>query len=173
MPFTPFHFGVALPLCLWDYRKKRVDLVSALLGTIIVDMRLIFIYLFGSGPLLHTWMHTLLMGTILGVSVGVGVHFTARIWQPLLKLIRWEQKTPLWSKILVAVLMVYSHLFLDAMLYPEMNPFWPILGNPFFSWLSSPTVYRLCLYGFFLGGIEFLGFLVWRHFQPLGHLEEK
>ncbi|MHA1746078.1 MAG: hypothetical protein ACTSWW_08755 [Promethearchaeota archaeon] len=166
MPFTPFHFGHALPLCLWDYRKKRVDLVSALLGAIIVDFRLVIVFLFDLGPLTHTWMHTVLLGTLLGVVIGVGVHYTQRIWQPILKIIRWEQKTPLWSKVLVAVLMVYLHLFLDAMLYPEMTPFWPILGNPFLNLLSSSKVYRLCSYGFLIGLIEFFGFLVWYHFHP-------
>ncbi|MCK5343153.1 MAG: hypothetical protein KAR20_07105 [Candidatus Heimdallarchaeota archaeon] len=137
-----------------------------------MDTRLVIVFLFDLGPLTHTWMHTVLLGTLLGFVIGIGVHFTQQIWQPLLKIIRWEQKTPLWSKILVAVLMVYLHLFLDAMLYPEMNPFWPILGNPFLNWLSSSTVYSMCSYGFVLGFLEYLAYLLWSHFYSPANSDE-
>ena len=46
MPFTSFHFGVALPFILWDWKKKRIDALSALVGTVIIDTRSVILFLF-------------------------------------------------------------------------------------------------------------------------------
>ena len=43
----------------------------------------------------------------------------------LLNIFKWEQNTTLFSKILTATLLAYSHILLDAALYPEMHLFWP------------------------------------------------
>lgn len=34
MPFTPFHFGLCLPIALGDVKYKRIDITSSLLGSI-------------------------------------------------------------------------------------------------------------------------------------------
>ena len=48
----------------------------------------------------------------------------------------------------------YSHVLLDSFLYSEMNPFFPLLGNPFLGLLGFGFVYNLCvvlgLVGFFI-----------------------
>ena len=50
----------------------------------------------------------------------------------------------------------YSHVLLDSFLYAEMNPFFPLLGNPFLGFLGVGVVYNLCLV---LGIIGFFVYL--------------
>ena len=162
MPFTPFHFGHALPILFIDFKKKRVDVASCLIGCIIVDIHAIIIFLFNINQPLHGPVHSFLIATVLGVLTGVFIHFTQNFWNKITTFFKWEQKTTLRSKIFWAVLMCYFHLFLDALLYPEMNFWWPFLsGNPFYGILSSQTVYLICTIGIILGIIEYLFFLLW------------
>jgi membrane-bound metal-dependent hydrolase YbcI (DUF457 family) len=162
MPLTPFHFGHALPFCFVDFKKKRVDVVSCLIGCIIVDIHAVIIFLFGLPQPLHGPVHSFLIATILGVLTGVFIHFTQNFWIKITTFFKWEQKTSLRSKIFWAVLMCYSHIFLDAFLYPEMNLWWPFIdGNPFYGVLSSSTVYLICTIGIILGIIEYILYLIW------------
>ncbi|MEM2141949.1 MAG: hypothetical protein QXQ81_01655, partial [Candidatus Thorarchaeota archaeon] len=39
-----------------------------------------------------------------------------------------------------------SHVLLDSFLYPEMNPLFPILGNPFLGMVSHYSLYVYCTY---------------------------
>jgi len=161
MPFTPFHFGHALPFCFVDFKKKRVDVASCLIGSIIVDIHAVIIFLFGLPQPLHGPVHSFLIVTILGVLTGVLVHFTQNFWNKITTFFKWEQKTTLKSKIFWALLMCYTHLFLDAFLYSEMNFWWPFLnGNPFYGILSSPTVYMICTIGIILGVFEYILFII-------------
>ena len=161
MPFTPFHFGI-LPFCFIDFKKKRVDVVSCLIGSIIVDIHAIIIFFFSLPQPLHGPLHSFLIATILGVLTGVFVHLTQNFWNKITTFCKWEQKTTLRSKIFWAVLMCYSHVFLDAFLYPEMNLWWPFLnGNPLYGILSSPTVYLICTIGIVLGIIEYIFYLIY------------
>jgi len=160
MPFTPFHFGV-LPFCFIDFKKKRVDVASCLIGSIIVDVHAVIIFFFGLSQPLHGPVHSFLIATILGVLTGVFVHFTQNFWNKITNFFKWEQKTTLISKIFWAVLMCYIHIFLDAFLYPEMNIWWPFLnGNPFYGILNSSTVYLICTIGIILGIFEYIIYLI-------------
>ncbi len=51
---------------------------------------------------------------------------------------------------------VYFHILLDAFLYEEMNPFYPIKGNPFLGMFSSQQVYLFCSVSFLIGLIFYL-----------------
>ncbi|QEE15813.1 metal-dependent hydrolase [Promethearchaeum syntrophicum] len=162
MPFSPFHFGHALPFCFLDYKNKRIDIISCLIGSIIVDIHAIIIFFFNLNQPLHGPVHSFLIATILGVITGIFVHITQNFWNKITRIFKWEQKTSLISKIFWAILMSYLHIFLDAFLYPEMNFWWPFLnGNPFYGILSSPTVYSICTIGIFLGIFEYLIYLIY------------
>ncbi|MHA1584480.1 MAG: hypothetical protein ACTSVU_07590 [Promethearchaeota archaeon] len=163
MPFTSFHFGTALPFVFWDYKKKRIDLISACIGSIIVDTRAIIIYFLGLPVPLHGILHNFIIATLLGIFTGLFVHYTQKIWNPFLKLIHWEQTTSLLSKILIASLLTNIHVLIDSPLYLEMNPFWPfLLGNPFFQSISVTNAYLICVIGFGIAFLEYIGFILWR-----------
>ncbi len=164
MPFTPFHFGVALPFGFIDWKKNRVDLVAALVGSVVVDTRAFFIFMFNLGGALHGILHCFLSATILGILTGIVLELTQRFWNPWLKKIDLEQHSTLMGKIGIATLMTYTHIFLDAMIYPEMHPFQPFIeGNLFYGWLSQSTVYSICSAGFVLAFAQIIGYYFYRN----------
>src|SRR6056297_296986 len=99
MPFTPFHFGPALAICLWDYKKKRLDLPAALLGAIIVDIRATYIFFFGSGNFHDGPFHTFLLTPLLGIVIGGLVHILQNPINIGMKIVHWKQKTSLFQKV--------------------------------------------------------------------------
>jgi membrane-bound metal-dependent hydrolase YbcI (DUF457 family) len=42
------------------------------------------------------------------------------------------------------VLGAWLHVLLDALLYAEMNPFYPLATNPLHGYVSAPVLYALC-----------------------------
>jgi membrane-bound metal-dependent hydrolase YbcI (DUF457 family) len=55
----------------------------------------------------------------------------------------------------------FSHVFLDSLLYPEMNPFYPVFGNPFVGLFSFEAVYNFCVFVGLIGfGFYFLRVLL-------------
>ena len=174
MPFTPFHFGQALPIIFLDFKKKRVDVVSCLIGSVIVDIHAIIIFFFNLNQPFHGPVHSFFIATFLGVFTGISVHFTAKFWNRILKFSKWEQKTSLLNKILWALSMCYMHLILDGFIYPEMNVWWPFLnGNPFFGILSSSNVYLICTLGIIFGIVEYIIYLIWYTKNSQKYLEKK
>ncbi len=177
MPFTPFHFGVSLPFIFWDWKKKRVDAISALIGTVIVDIRATYLFLFTNNYDYHGILHSFFSAIILGILVGIFVHLTRKQWNWLLKWGKWEQDTSLLSKILVACIFATSHILLDAALYGGMNmpmdPLWPFAaGNFLYQWLPSSTVHNICIIGYVIGIMFYVGYLIWSSYAKLKPQEE-
>ena len=155
MPFTPFHFGPALALTFIDYKKKRVDLLSALLGAIIVDIRAIYIWFFGSGNFHDGPFHTFLIAPLLGIGIGIIVHLFKNPLSKIMTFLKWPQETSIWQKIISASSMAPLHVLLDAPLYTDIRPLWPFsLDNPFYNLYSSFSAYLICIIGFILCFIE-------------------
>ncbi|MHA1728853.1 MAG: hypothetical protein ACTSWY_08995 [Promethearchaeota archaeon] len=156
MPFTPFHFGHSLPIILMDMNRKRIDAVSALLGSVIVDIEpIIILFFLNSGLPLHGPFHSFPMAVLLGIITGVVIHLTEPLWQRILGFLKWKQNTSLKKKIIWGIIMTEVHVFLDAMIYPEMNPWLFFEGNPFLGLLSSPTIYLICSIGIVIGIVEY------------------
>lgn len=164
MPFTPFHIGPSLAFSLWDYKKKRIDLASAVVGSIIVDTRAIYIYFFGGGNF-HGILHGFFSAVWLGLLVGIVLHLKP-LRKPLRsvqKLVDWEQDTSLLAKIFSAISMTLLHVLLDSFLYTDILPFRPFASdNPFFELISSGNTYLICVIGFILGMGEYIGYLFWK-----------
>ena len=77
------------------------------------------------------------------------------------------------GKIGIATLMAFTHVFLDAILYPEMHPFQPFMeGNPFFGWLSQSTVYSICIFGFLVSFAQVIGYYFYRNTKWDGNPQE-
>lgn len=73
MPFTPYHIGLCLPITLIDVKYKRIDVISSLLGSIIIDIEPIIILIFNINLPLHGPFHRFLGASLLGITGGIGV----------------------------------------------------------------------------------------------------
>ena len=142
MPFTPFHFGphgtVALPL------QRYIDLPVFVLANVVVDIEPLTVFVLNLHSPLHGLCHTFLIGGALGVLWGA-VAWPLREW--IGKGMAWLDLpySPSLLKMLYSGLLgVWLHVILDAMLYDEMKPFYPLPGNPFLGILDLKTVYIIC-----------------------------
>ena len=114
MPITPLHMGVLAPIN--HYFPKKVSNISFALVTLWADGNAILYYAFGLEPPgeLHGMTHTFAGAMALALVVGlVGALCGAKKWP--------------W--ILGAFLAGITHVLLDALVHPEMNPLFPIAGN--------------------------------------------
>lgn len=116
MPLTPFHLAVGLPI------KKSINIWAFILVNILIDLEPGLIMFFGMGELgypLHQGIHTLGGATLMiGITTIVWAGFRTTLFK------HW---------FLGAVLGGYSHIFLDALVHSDVEPFAPLLsGNPLY-----------------------------------------
>ena len=133
---------------------------SILLGSIIVDLEpLTFLIL--DLPVLHLFFHTFLGATIMAILVAVGFYLLRGAFEKLMVIFLIPQTASPVKITVAAFIGAYSHIILDGFLYPEMQPFWPILGNPFLGLVSSSSVYLFCVLCFVIA-IPIYIIQIWR-----------
>ena len=158
MPFTPFHLGPGLLIGLIFF--PLLYLPAVLLGSIIVDVEPLSFLILGL-PVLHLFFHTFLGATILALILALIVFLLQELFGGIMRVFLLPQKTSPMNITLAVLIGAYSHIILDAFLYPEMQPFWPLLGNPFLGLVSSSTVYLFCIICFIIA-IPLYIFQIWR-----------
>jgi hypothetical protein len=117
MPFTPFHLGFGLFLYSVLF---FLDPIALLLGTIIIDIEPIVYLLFNVGSL-HGIFHSMLgvfVFLLPTTLISWGVH-------KLFKLERYLGKFNWIIAIVSSCLGLFSHVFFDSIIYPEMMLFYP------------------------------------------------
>ncbi len=156
MPFTPFHCGPVLLIGLYFF--EFLDLPSLLVASVVPDMEGLYIVVLRPHMTHHGPIHTYIVASIMGIIVAVAMYSLERLTGKAIERIGLQvsHKTKtLYSSLIGA----YSHIFLDSFLYPEMNPLYPFLGNPFVEVASEPVrymaVYGLCTISFLVSLIVY------------------
>ncbi|WP_266082883.1 hypothetical protein [Haladaptatus caseinilyticus] len=161
MPLTPYHLGIGLFLGLALFRW--LDFPMLCIATMIVDIRSIAIYF---GPFtgnLHGPLHTVFGGTLLAGVLATGMYRTKPLWNRLGAPFGLAQKRSLSRIVAASLIGVYSHLILDAIMHTDMQPLYPLSGNPLLGIMHLSDVYIICVAGFLFGGIFYLVHLYrWR-----------
>ena len=144
MPFTPYHFGPALlaGVLLFPF----FDLTAMMIASVILDIEPILVLFLGLGGPLHGISHTYLVATLVAILV-TGILWLLR--GPVTSIVSMfgVVQEPKKSRIFVASLFgTYTHVFMDSFIYWEMNPFFPILGNPLLGLIATGVIYQFCLY---------------------------
>jgi len=152
VPFTPFHLGPASILALALLRY--VSLPALLLGSIAPDIQpLITLFLNLPGTLHGPPLHSLIGATLLLAPPLTILTFILR--QPLNDILtpfKLNQKPTLPSILTGALIGIYSHILLDAYLYTDITPFYPLTTNPLLnpSTLRYYQIYTLCIISFII-----------------------
>lgn len=158
MPFTPFHWGPSLLIGLLVF--PLLDLPCLLIASVIVDIEPLVLLMQGGFPL-HGFFHTYLGATLAGIALIPIVYLLQNFLLSLLRLFGLKQSTSL-PKITVTSLFGSNfHVFLDSFLYSEMQPFFPLMVNPFYGLLTSSQIYLFCIVSFIVA-IPVYVFHVWR-----------
>jgi membrane-bound metal-dependent hydrolase YbcI (DUF457 family) len=154
MPLTPFHLGPALFFGLLLFRY--LNFPAFLVANVIVDIEPFFVLFLGLQYPLHGFFHSFLGGTVLGVVTAVGIYLLRDWSNKILAMFKVQQKSSFTQIFYTSVLGVHLHIFLDSFLYSEMNPFYPLAGNPLLNVVGFSAVYEFCAVSFIFGLILYV-----------------
>lgn len=159
MPFTPFHLGPALVIGI--ILIYYLDFPTLQVASVILDIEPFFVLLLDLNYPLHGFFHSFLGGAIVILPLSLLMFKIRPLLNPIMNFFKIKQN-PSFVKILVAsAIGIYLHLLLDAPLYSDMKPFFPLSFNPFLntSDLVADTIYLFCGYCFLVAIILYLVYI--------------
>ncbi len=163
MPFTPFHFGPALLIGM--VLLSLVDISTLFIASVILDLEPLVVMLFNLPFPLHGILHTYLAAFIVAISLAIVLWPFRGVLNAIVSGFGVQQESTFRSLLLASLLGTFSHIFLDSFLYAEMNPFYPLLGNPYFNLIPSQVIYNLCIFSGFLGLLVYVVYLLNKYFK--------
>jgi membrane-bound metal-dependent hydrolase YbcI (DUF457 family) len=160
LPFTPLHLGPALAFGL--PLQKYLHAPTFILANVILDIEPLLVMIFGLNYPLHGYAHTFLSAVIVGLLLGCVMFLIEAPLHPLYRTIKLETDKTLKLKsfLIAGVFGTSLHVLFDALIYSEMQPFFPLSANPLLTLhLSMYSVYFWCvLLGAF--GLIYYGMLL-------------
>jgi membrane-bound metal-dependent hydrolase YbcI (DUF457 family) len=164
MPFTPFHLGPALFLGLLLLRF--LDFPTFLIANVIVDVEPLLVLVFSLDYPLHGFFHSFIGGTVVALFLALVMNRIRETVSPLLALFRVEQRSSLNSILCASMFGVYLHILLDARIYGDIRPLYPLNANPFLIQTALPGLLEsmFCVWCFFGATIVYVIklFRIWR-----------
>jgi membrane-bound metal-dependent hydrolase YbcI (DUF457 family) len=148
MPFTPFHLGPALVIgIIFIY---YVDFPTLLVASIILDIEPFLVLLLDLNYPVHGLFHSFLGGTLIILPLSFIMLKIRPFMNPITNFFKIEQNSSFVNILAASIIGIYSHILLDAPLYSDIQPFFPINFNPFLniSGLAEITTYPFCTYCF-------------------------
>ncbi|MFC6964203.1 hypothetical protein [Halocatena marina] len=141
MPFTLYHLGPVLVFGL-PFRN-RIDLATLCIASVVLDTWPALV-LFGVLPGPYHWIwHTYLGAAVITGMLTSGIVLGARRFPTQFDRFRIGQRkrTEIASTALVGT---WLHVTFDSITHPTMNPFAPVVGNPFSVYLSPMYLTLFC-----------------------------
>ena len=167
MPFTPFHLGPALAIGL-PFRKY-MHAPTFIVANVILDIEPLLVVYFGLDYPLHGYLHTLLLAFIVGLFLGYVMFNLERFMQPFYRKVKLETSNTLRLKsfLLAGFFGTALHVLFDAVLYADIQPFFPLSANPMLnlSLSGSLGVYVLCIWLGIFGIIYYVALLAYSMYK--------
>jgi len=142
MPITPLHIGV--PALLGYFHPRRFDALSGIAGSVIIDLNF-FLFLILGHPI-HGIVHTYAAASVLSVVLLVSLVVFKDRANRLRTRYRFKLPGSTMAVATGAFVGTFTHVFFDSLLYAEMDPFYPVRGNPFI-YGGNPLVPFAIVYG--------------------------
>ncbi|NVM19816.1 MAG: hypothetical protein HWN80_19090 [Candidatus Lokiarchaeota archaeon] len=159
MPFTPFHLGPALVIgIIFIY---YIDFPTLLVASVILDIEPFLVLLLDLNYPLHGFFHSFLGGTIIILPLSIIMFKIRPYLNPIMDYIKIKQKSSFPNILTASIIGIYLHLLLDAPLYSDIQPFFPLNFNPFLniSDLWSNITYLFCGYCFLVAIILYFVYI--------------
>jgi len=137
-----------------------------MIASVILDIEPLAVIIFDLPMPLHGFLHSYLGASIIACILAIVIYPFRSHLNEFVNLFGFHQKSSLRHIIPASLIGVYSHVFLDSFIYPEMNPFYPFIGNPFLGILSTSFVYSLCIQLGLLGLGLYIIRLLYLHLKP-------
>lgn len=148
MPFTPFHLGPALVIgIIFIY---YLDFPTLLVASVILDVEPFLVLLLDLNYPLHGFFHSFLGGTIIILLLSFILFKIRPMLNPITDFFKLKQNSSFLNILAASIVGIFSHILLDAPLYTDIQPFFPLNLNPFLdtSELPGVTIYLFCAYCF-------------------------
>ena len=142
MPFTPFHFGPNA--CIALAANKYIDIIAFIFASVMIDIEPLLVIIFNLNYPLHGLAHSFLGATLIGLLWGFIVFRYRNVSAHFMKKIKFPYVTNLGKAILSGILGGWFHVLLDAPIYADIRPFYPVSRNPFYGLLDDPKMYLFC-----------------------------
>lgn len=155
MPFTPYHFGPGLLLGIVLF--PFLDFSTVMVACVVLDIEPLAVIIFNLPFAAHGFFHTYLAATIVASALSLAIYPFRKYLNLLVSLFGLHQGSSFRHIFPASIIGTYSHVLLDSFLYPEMNPFYPLIGNPFLGFFQFAFVYDACV---FLGILGFGAYIV-------------
>jgi membrane-bound metal-dependent hydrolase YbcI (DUF457 family) len=162
VPFTPFHFGIHGVIG-WPLRRW-IDWPVFILASVAIDIEPLLVMYYKFDVPIHWICHSFLGGAAVGLIWAVVAYQMRGIFRFFMRLLRLPYETGFRQMMIAGVLGAWLHVLVDAFLYGEMNPFWPLKGNPFHQVLSRGVVWFACDLCLVAAVVAYVSWLV--YFQP-------
>jgi len=154
MPFTPFHWGPSSWIGLMLF--KIFDFPTLLIASVIVDIEPFCIIFFNLDYPLHGFFHSFLGGSVVAVLTAIILYYLKDWIKKIMAIFKLVQDSSFNKILWTSFFGVYFHLLLDAFLYKDMKPFYPLENNPFLGLFSSQQIYLFCSLSFLVGILFYL-----------------
>ena len=154
MPFTPLHLGPALLVALIVY--PLLDVPTLLVASAVLDLEPLMVILLSLPQPLHGQYHSLTLGTLVALTVALGMHLLRRHTEPYMVRLKLGQSMDIRVFVVSAVLGVWMHVAMDAFMYSDLSLLYPYQVNPLLGLLSPSTVSNVGLVSYPLAIIVYL-----------------
>jgi membrane-bound metal-dependent hydrolase YbcI (DUF457 family) len=142
MPFTPFHFGlsasIAFPL------KRTIDIPVFILANVAIDIEPLTVMIFNLSYPLHGYAHSFLGAGLVGALWGFVAFKGKGILGGVMHFFGLTYQTTITKAIISGILGAFSHVLLDAPIYTDIKPFYPLSINPLYGLVSEKAMYLFC-----------------------------
>ncbi len=157
MPFTPFHLGPALVLGL--PLRSVVHAPTFILANVIVDIEPLAVLLFNLNYPLHGYLHMFVIAIPFGIAIGYIMFLVERYFRSFYRalLLETERDLRLRSYLVAGAWGCGLHVLLDAPLYSDIRPFYPLSINPLYKPYIAMDIYIICSWLMVLGAAYYLG----------------
>jgi membrane-bound metal-dependent hydrolase YbcI (DUF457 family) len=134
---------------------RHLDLPALLVASVALDLEPLFVIITGAGYNLHGMFHTFLGGSVAAAAISVAMYRLSGFTGRIARAFGISQEPSFRAVAAASFLGVYSHLLLDAPLYADIKPFFPIGANPLFCPQLSGAIYASCAIAFLLGAAAY------------------
>ncbi len=154
MPFTPFHFGLNVLPGLAS--GNRLDLLALLGANVAIDIEPLVVITWNLRYPLHGYAHTLAGGLMLGLAVGLGVRLARPVAAGIYRVAGLPQRVTWAGCLLGGAVGGLLHIAFDTLIYVDMDPAFPLRGNPVAGTLSYAQAEAVGAVGLLVAALVYL-----------------
>ncbi len=152
MPFTPYHLGPALAVGL--ILRRWLHAPTLIVASVALDVEPLLVIVLGLGTSLHGIAHTFLAAIVVGTACGLMMRLLQSRLSAVFRALSLETegRLPNGSKpgieafVAAGVMGSMLHVLLDAPIYEDIQPFFPLVSNPLYLPASANMMYSVCLW---------------------------